>query len=131
MVDLDRAEPTPDASVARSIDDTVELKDAWADMSDLSRDAIAERYASGIIRCYQARTILERVDEDGDWAEAWSHLTPLEPHQVPPRARPLFFELTFLMHAQVESGRPDLAQFRNYVLRIAGIIDEFLDDLER
>jgi hypothetical protein len=129
-VELDLGGRMAGADVSPSIDDTVDLENAWADSSDLSRDAIAERYASGIIRCYRARTILERVGGDSDWAEAWSHLTPLEPHHVPPRARPTFFELTYLMHAQSKECRPEPLQFRDHVLKIAGIIDDFLDDLE-
>lgn len=133
--DTDRlhlAEASADEAAADAREDTADLSDAFEDeaAAAASADELAERYSEGIIRFYRARTILSRGADSDVCDLAWSYLKPLEPHHLPPVARPAFFALAYFMYGQAMHDDLDHEEFSAHVLDIAGIIDRYLDDIE-
>jgi hypothetical protein len=86
-------------------------------------------FAESIIRFFRARTILEGELADGRWQRAWKYLERLSPHDLPPASRRDFFELTYFVQQQRDSGAFDREQFRFCVRAIASQLDTFVDQL--
>lgn len=128
---LDPAD-TAKLRIVRSVDDTANFgtTSLTAYTTAADSDQLAERYSEGIIRFYRARTILGRSEGSSACELAWTYLKMLEPHHLPPPARPGFFELAYFMYGQALGEGLDHSRFRTHVLGIADDIDSFLDRLD-
>ena len=86
-------------------------------------------YAEGIIRFYRARTILDSREGQRPADRAWRYIENLSPHDLPVSARWHFLEVVWFMqqHAGEDDERDD--EFRERVLSIASLIDNYVDRL--
>jgi hypothetical protein len=112
-----------------ALDDTDRL---WVDASGKNRAQAADgrhAYAEGIIRFYRARTIIHSGEGRQPAARAWRYIKNLSPHDLPASARWHFLEIVWFMqqHAGADDRRDD--EFRERVLSIANLIDNYVDCL--
>jgi hypothetical protein len=83
-------------------------------------------YAEGIIRFYRARTIL---DSSTDPDRAWRYLEQLLPNDLPASSRWQFLNLVYFMQQDDRDKAARHEEFRERVLTIASLIDNFVDRL--
>jgi hypothetical protein len=109
-------------------DDTARMQMA-ASARDYRENGGKHPFAEGIIRFYRARTILEGDINGSRWKRAWRYLEKLSPHDLPPKVRKQFFELTYFIQEQEGLDGFDADQFHNRVRSIASQLDGFVDEL--
>lgn len=123
--------PEQDTGHARA-DDTDRMRLAGgATLDDRTGAWQVHAYAQGIIRFYRARSILEKDLNAASCRRAWRYLDRLQPNDLPGAARSAFFELTYLVRSQPRLRAFESGEFPTRVFEITGLIDDFVDELNR